>query len=67
MKTGKDNMKNGTLGLIAIAVYFVIRLVFDYLAESMQMESFKLGGMIAGFLTMALIAVVLIVRSRKEK
>ena len=30
-------MKNGTLGLIAIAVYFVFRLVFDELAKTMQM------------------------------
>ena len=60
-------MKNGTLGLIAIAVYFVFRLVFDYLAESMQIAGLKLGGMVAGFLTMAMIAIVVIVRSRKEK
>ncbi len=60
-------MKNGTLGLIAIAVYFVLRLVFDYLAQTMQIEELKFGGMIAGFLTMAVIAIVVIVRSRKEK
>jgi len=60
-------MKNGTLGLIAIVVYFVLRLIFDYLAESTQIEAFKLGGMIAGFVTMAVIAVVVIVRSSKSK
>ena len=60
-------MKNGTLGLIAIAVYFVLRLVFDYLAQTMQIEELKFGGMITGFLTMAVIAIVVIVRSRKEK
>ena len=60
-------MKNGTLGLIAIAVYFVFRLVFDYLATEMQMNEIKIGGMVAGFLTMAVIAVVVILRSRKEK
>ena len=60
-------MKNGTLGLIAIAVYFVFRLVFDELAKTMQMEEIKLGGMIAGFLTMAVIGIVVFMRSRKEK
>ena len=60
-------MKNGTLGLIAIAVYFVFRLVFDYLATEMQKNEIKIGGMVAGFLTMAVIAVVVILRSRKEK
>ena len=60
-------MKNGTLGLVAIAVYFVLRLIFDYLAETMQMDVLKYGGMIAGFLTMAVIAVVVIVRSGKGK
>jgi len=60
-------MKNGTLGLIAIVVYFVFRLVFDYLAESMQIEGLKLGGMIAGFLTMAVIGIIVFLRSRKEK
>lgn len=60
-------MKNGALGLIAIVAYFVFRLVFDHLAEIMQMEELKLGGMIAGFLTMAVIAVILMVRGGKEK
>lgn len=60
-------MKNGTLGLVAIAVYFVFRLIFDNLAMTMQMEEIKFGGMAAGFLTMAVIAVVVILRSRKEK
>ena len=60
-------MKNSVLGIIAIAAYFVFRLVFDYLAQAMQMEELKLGGMIAGFLTMLVIAVLLIVRSGKNK
>ena len=60
-------MKNGTLGLIAIAVYFVFRLIFDNLAVTMQMEEIKFGGMAAGFLTMAVIAVVVIVRSGKKR
>ena len=60
-------MKNSALGLIAIAVYFVFRLVFDALAETMQMEEIKLGGMLAGFLTMAVIGIVVFMRSRKEK
>ena len=50
-------MKNGTLGLVAIAVYFVFRLIFDNLAVSMQSEEVKLGGMIAGFLTIAVVGI----------
>ena len=60
-------MKNGTLGLVAIAVYFVFRLIFDYLAQTMQMDEIKIGGMVAGFLTMAVIAVVIIFRGAKKK
>ena len=60
-------MKNGVLGIIAIVVYFIFRLVFDHLAVSMQMEELKLGGMIAGFLTMGVIAVIIMVRSGKKK
>ncbi|MBR5288603.1 MAG: hypothetical protein IKU34_08475 [Clostridia bacterium] len=60
-------MKNGTLGLIVIAVYFVFRLIFDHLAQTMQMEELKLGGMIAGFLTIGVAAVVMMVRSGKKK
>ena len=60
-------MKNGTLGLIAIAVYFVFRLIFDNLALTMQSEEVKLGGMIAGFLTMGVIAIVIILRGKKQK
>lgn len=60
-------MKNGTLGLIAIAVYFVFRLIFDNLALTMQSEEVKLGGMIAGFLTIAVVGIIVYVRSRKEK
>ena len=60
-------MKNGTLGLIAIAAYFVFRLVFDELAVLMQMDDLKIGGMVAGFLTMAVIAVGMILRSGKKK
>jgi len=60
-------MKNGVLGLIAIIVYFVFRLVFDHLAVTMQMDELKIGGMVAGFLTMAVIAVVIMLRSGKKK
>ena len=60
-------MKNGVLGLVAIAVYFIFRLVFDHLAVAMQMEELKIGGLIAGFLTMGVIAVVIMVRSGKKK
>ena len=60
-------MKNGTLGLIAIVVYFIFRFVFDHLAQTMQIAELKLGGMLAGFVTMGVIGVIIFVRSAKKK